>query len=61
HCTDPEVSNRKRYPTFARTKPTDSQICGSVVSILKMFNWNKVTFIHTEAEKYNVTAVTLQK
>ncbi|GFO25488.1 guanylate cyclase [Plakobranchus ocellatus] len=56
-----EVSNRELYPTFARTKPTDSQISGSVVSILKRFNWKRVTFIHQLNEEYNITADTIIK
>ncbi|XP_012940370.1 receptor-type guanylate cyclase Gyc76C [Aplysia californica] len=59
YCTDAEVSNRELYPTFARTKPTDSQISASVVSILKLFKWNRVTFIHKQAEEYSITADTI--
>ncbi|XP_076457284.1 speract receptor-like [Babylonia areolata] len=46
-CTETAVSNKRLYPTFARTKPTDSQISKSVVSLLRMFHWNKVSFIHS--------------
>ena len=43
-----EVSNKTRYPTFARTKPHDSRIAMSVVSLLKKYNWKKVIFIHSD-------------
>ncbi|XP_076458574.1 speract receptor-like [Babylonia areolata] len=46
-CTETAVSDKALYPTFARTKPTDSQISKSVVSLLRMFHWSKVTFIHS--------------
>ncbi|XP_056019225.1 receptor-type guanylate cyclase Gyc76C-like isoform X2 [Ostrea edulis] len=46
-CAADDVSNKVEYPTFARTKPTASQISASVVCILKKFNWEKITFIHT--------------
>ena len=46
-CAADGVSNKLEYPTFARTKPTASQISASVVCILKKFKWKKVTFIHT--------------
>lgn len=45
------MSDKVKYPTFARTKPTASQISASVVCILKKFNWKKVTFIHTANEE----------
>lgn len=61
YCTDAEVSNPQLYPTFARTKPTDSQISGSVVSILKLFHWNRVTFIHNEGDEYGIMADTIYK
>ncbi|KAL8576582.1 hypothetical protein ACOMHN_025057 [Nucella lapillus] len=51
-CTETAVSDKRYYPTFARTKPTDSQISKSVVSLLRMFHWNKVSFIHS-----NLTSV----
>ncbi|XP_062588637.1 receptor-type guanylate cyclase Gyc76C-like [Saccostrea cucullata] len=46
-CVADDVSNKVKYPTFARTKPTASQISASVVCILKKYNWKKITFIHT--------------
>lgn len=50
-CAADDVSDKVKYPTFARTKPTASQISASVVCILKKFNWKKVTFIHTANEE----------
>ncbi|CAL1527410.1 unnamed protein product, partial [Lymnaea stagnalis] len=61
YCTDVVVSNKEHFPTFARTKPTDSQISGSVVAMLKTFNWNRVTFIHNRADEYSITAETTLK
>ena len=53
------MSNGLSYPTFARTKPTDSQISKSVVSILKKFGWKKVTFVHTNEPEFQHTANTI--
>ncbi|XP_067672620.1 speract receptor-like isoform X2 [Haliotis asinina] len=61
YCAQTEVSNKLEYPTFARTKPTDSQISKSLVSILKLFNWNKVTFLHSNRTSYVDTADTICK
>ncbi|KAL3876608.1 hypothetical protein ACJMK2_034430, partial [Sinanodonta woodiana] len=55
-CSDMAVSNNLSYPTFARTKPTDSQISKSVVSILKRFGWRKITFLHSNEKEFHHTA-----
>ncbi|XP_071106522.1 speract receptor-like [Haliotis cracherodii] len=60
-CAQTEVSNKQLYPTFARTKPTDFQISKSLVSILKLFNWKKVTFLHSDKTSYVDTADTICK
>ncbi|XP_071130761.1 guanylate cyclase 32E-like [Mytilus edulis] len=59
YCSESDVSNKIQYPTFVRTKPTDSQISQSVVSILKTFNWKKITFIHSNDKEYKHTAETI--
>ncbi|KAH3863877.1 hypothetical protein DPMN_026882, partial [Dreissena polymorpha] len=58
-CSEVDVSNSDKYPTFARTKPTDSQISRSVVSILKKFDWDKITFVHTDELELEHTAGTI--
>ncbi|XP_012148117.1 guanylate cyclase 32E isoform X1 [Megachile rotundata] len=45
-CTHRESSNKKEFPTFARTRPPDTQISKSVVAVLMAFNWTKVTFMY---------------
>lgn len=42
-CTYSETSNKKKYPTFARTRPPDTQISKSVASVLLEFNWTHVS------------------
>ena len=41
-CTHDETSNKELFPTFARTRPPDTQISKSVASVLKKFRWHKV-------------------
>lgn len=41
-CIDQNLSNKTRFPTFARTLPPSSKISKSVISLLKYFKWNKV-------------------
>lgn len=43
-CTNQETSNKKDFPTFARTRPPDTQISKSVVSLLLHYNWTQVVF-----------------
>ena len=50
-CTNTEVSNKELFPTFARTKPHDSQISKALLSLLNHFSWKKVVFIHTTRNK----------
>ncbi|XP_046736974.1 guanylate cyclase 32E [Diprion similis] len=45
-CTHRETSDKAEFPTFARTRPPDTQISKSVVSVLLAFNWTKVTFMY---------------
>ncbi|KAK2576984.1 hypothetical protein KPH14_011947 [Odynerus spinipes] len=45
-CTHHKTSDKKEFPTFARTRPPDTQISKSVVSVLMAFNWRKVTFMY---------------
>ncbi|XP_035734350.1 guanylate cyclase 32E-like isoform X1 [Vespa mandarinia] len=45
-CTHHETSDKNKFPTFVRTRPPDTQISKSVVSVLKAFNWMKVTFMY---------------
>jgi len=40
---DYETSDKSRYPTFARTRPPDTQISKSVVSVLLNFNWTQAS------------------
>ncbi|KAG8235373.1 hypothetical protein J437_LFUL012584, partial [Ladona fulva] len=45
-CTHRETSDKRRYPTFARTRPPDTQISKSVTTLLLHFNWTQVAFLH---------------
>ena len=51
-CSSPELSNKKLYPTFARTFAVDSQVTPSVVSLLKKFEWKIVAIIYENLTKW---------
>ncbi|KAJ8910274.1 hypothetical protein NQ315_003341 [Exocentrus adspersus] len=38
-CTHAATSDKSKFPTFARTRPPDTQISKSVASVLTAFNW----------------------
>ncbi|ELU09058.1 hypothetical protein CAPTEDRAFT_121651 [Capitella teleta] len=50
-CTNHELSNKELFPTFARTKPHDSQISKALVSLLQHFEWKKVVFIYNDKQQ----------
>ncbi|XP_012260738.2 guanylate cyclase 32E isoform X3 [Athalia rosae] len=51
-CTHRETSDKSEFPTFARTRPPDTQISKSVVSVLLAFNWTKVTFMYMNSSLF---------
>lgn len=46
-CAHQETSDKQLYPTFARTRPPDTQISKSVASLLLTFRWMKVAFLYS--------------
>ncbi|PNF22648.1 hypothetical protein B7P43_G07108 [Cryptotermes secundus] len=62
-CMDYQTSDKSRYPTFARTRPPDTQISKSVVSVLLNFQWTQVAFFYlnsTDSEFLKIGATILQ-
>lgn len=43
YCMDSDTSDKTLFPTFARTRPPDTQISKSVAAVLKAFNWTQVS------------------
>lgn len=56
-CTNYETSNKRDFPTFARTRPPDTQIAKSVVSLLVAYNWTQVTFFHVDHDNSEITPI----
>ncbi|XP_068086160.1 guanylate cyclase 32E [Anabrus simplex] len=48
-CRDYETSDKHAFPTFARTRPPDTQISKPVVSVLLHFNWTQVAFFYLDS------------
>ncbi|KAI1715408.1 receptor family ligand binding region domain-containing protein [Ditylenchus destructor] len=45
-CKDQTVSDKKKYPTFARTVPAETEITKSFLALMKYFKWRKFTVIY---------------
>ena len=44
-CADGTVSNKEKFPTFARTEAPDSQVVKSVISLMTRFQWKTFQII----------------
>ena len=49
-CPDPKTSNKKLFPTFVRTRPPDTQVSKSVVSLLLKFNWKRIAILYSKSK-----------
>ncbi|VDO69760.1 unnamed protein product [Onchocerca flexuosa] len=45
-CKDEMMSDKSKYPTFARTVPTETEITAALVALLKHFKWRKFSIIY---------------
>ena len=63
-CTHRATSHKEFFPTFARTRPPDTQISKSVASLLQKFAWKKVALVYSKTETatrdYEAIARTIQ-
>ncbi|EDO33461.1 predicted protein, partial [Nematostella vectensis] len=60
-CSSPEVSNKKLYPTFARTFAVDTVLAPTVLSLLRYFSWKRVAIIYENVTKWIEMKETLIK
>ncbi|XP_017480549.1 PREDICTED: speract receptor-like [Rhagoletis zephyria] len=62
YCIHRDTSNKQDFPTFARTRPPDTQISKSVVSLLLAFNWTQVSFLYLDSphSPFHPVAETIQ-
>ena len=57
-CSNPALSNKKEYPTFARTY---SDWTPALMKILQTFNWKNVALIYTENNKFEAAVKHLRQ
>eukprot|EP00794_Sanderia_malayensis_P009190 gene9190-10164_t len=59
-CLDPELSNKKTYPTFARTVAMYRQLTPTLLALFNAFNWKRVavfiekTSLHQDSAEFVV-------
>lgn len=51
-CMEKELSDKKIYPTFARTATTAAEVSTAIHVLLKHFKWSKVSVILEESPNY---------
>lgn len=52
-CSSADLSDKAKYPTFARTFAVDSQVGPSVVSLLRYtYNWTRVAIIYQDSTRW---------
>ncbi|XP_015839153.1 guanylate cyclase 32E [Tribolium castaneum] len=62
-CTHYATSDKTKFPTFARTRPPDTQISKSVASVLVAFNWTHVVLLYLKSPDFefgNIATIVLQ-
>ncbi|RDD39883.1 Gamma-aminobutyric acid type B receptor subunit 2 [Trichoplax sp. H2] len=57
-ATSPSLSDKKKFPFFLRTIPSDASMNGPRVALLKAFQWKKVGLIY---QSENIFAVTMEE
>ncbi|VBB30422.1 unnamed protein product [Acanthocheilonema viteae] len=45
-CKDEMMSDKSKYPTFARTVPTETEITAALIALFKYFKWRKFSIIY---------------
>jgi len=55
-CSDPEVSNKRKYPTFTRMEPPDTQVTSSVLALLAYYKWFKFTIVYQDDGRWDTIA-----
>ncbi|XP_074036399.1 guanylate cyclase 32E isoform X2 [Leptinotarsa decemlineata] len=61
-CTHSATSDKSKFPTFARTRPPDTQISKSVASVLTTFNWTHVVLLYLNSPDFefgNIASIVL--
>lgn len=53
-CTEPSLSSKEKYPTFARTEPIGRQLTPAIEELLKYFKWKKFAMVVENSPMYQL-------
>ncbi|GFO22234.1 hypothetical protein PoB_004873900, partial [Plakobranchus ocellatus] len=59
-CDSPVVSDKRRFPTLARTQPPATHSVTSVIALMKSYNWSKFTIIVEKVDLMPRAGLSLQ-
>ncbi|XP_057366529.1 receptor-type guanylate cyclase Gyc76C-like [Daphnia carinata] len=59
-CADHTVSDKKKFPTFIRTYPTETQVTKSIVALLTHYRWNKFSIVAENSPRWQTVADSLE-
>ena len=51
-CQSPEVSDKRLYPTFARTFAVHTQVSPSLIAFLNHFKWKSVGILYEDLPRW---------
>lgn len=57
---EPELSDKMKYPTFARTEPIGRQLTPAIRELLRYFKWKKFALIVENSTMYTRASVDIR-
>jgi len=51
-CVEASLSDKTKYPTFARTEPIGRQLTPAIQELLHYYNWNKFALVVENSTMY---------
>ena len=61
-CSNPELSDKKEFPTFVRTFAVDTSVVPSLISLIKnTYGWKQVAVIYEDSTQWKEIKGTLLK
>ena len=54
-CSNPELSDKMKYPTFARTYPLSKRLTPSLIALLNHYNWRTVAILVEDSFMFRST------
>ena len=56
-ATTPVLADKKKYPNFFRTVPSDNAVNPAVVKFLNYYNWSRVGTLTQDVQRFSEVSV----